>query len=90
MGAPVIAGRAGERAATLRDGVDARVVPLRDPRAIADAVVALADDRRAARAMGERARAFAETHFSIERLDRALAALLDGLGPRPPGRVAGG
>lgn len=90
LGLPVVTGRAGERAARLRDGVDARFVPLRDPPAIAEALVRLADDRPGARAMGERARAFAEAHFAIENLDRALAALLDGLARRPSGPTAGG
>jgi len=38
LGLPVITGRTGERATTLRDGVEARLLPLRDARAIADAV----------------------------------------------------
>lgn len=80
LGLPVVTGRTGERARVLSDGVDARLVPLRDPRAIADAVLDLARDPAAARAMGARARAFAEAHFALDRLDRALAALLDRLG----------
>ncbi len=76
LGLPVITGRAGERAAVLRDGIEARLVALRDPRAIADAVLDLATRPDAARTMGARARAFAQEHFSIERLDRALEALL--------------
>jgi glycosyltransferase involved in cell wall biosynthesis len=77
LGLPVITGRTGERATVLRDGIEAHLVPLRDPRAIADAVLRLARDPKAARAMGVHARAFAETHFGIDRLDRALAAVLD-------------
>lgn len=76
LGLPVVAGSVGERAAALRDGVDARLVPLRDPRAIAEAVLGLAADPPGAQAMGARARAFAETHFSLVHLDRTLAALL--------------
>lgn len=79
LGLPVVTGRTGERARVLRDGVEARLVPLRDPRVIADAVLELARDPGAARAMGARARAFAEAHFSIDRLDLALAALLEGV-----------
>ena len=76
LGLPVVTGRAGERAVALRDGIEARLVPLRDPRAIADAVLELAAKPDAAAAMGARARAFAEERFSVERLDHALAALL--------------
>lgn len=77
LGLPVITGRTGERARVLRDEVEVRLVPLRDPRAIADAVLALTRDPAAARAMGARARAFAEAHFSLDRLDAALVSLLD-------------
>ncbi|MBI5627943.1 MAG: glycosyltransferase [Candidatus Rokubacteria bacterium] len=76
LGLPVITGRAGERAAVLRDGVEARLVALRDPRAIAAAELARAASPAVARAMGARARVFAQEHFSIERLSRALSALL--------------
>ena len=76
LGLPVITGRTGERAVVLREGVEARLTPLRDPRAIADAILELARDAGAARAMGARARAFAEAHFGIDRLDRALEVLL--------------
>jgi glycosyltransferase involved in cell wall biosynthesis len=76
LGLPVITGRTGERAAALRDGVEARLVPLRDARAIADAVLELARRPETARAMGAGARAFAEAHFSLDRLDTALATLL--------------
>jgi glycosyltransferase involved in cell wall biosynthesis len=51
-------------------------VPLRDPRAIAAAVLELAARPESAQAMGVRARAFGQEHFSIERLDRGLSALL--------------
>lgn len=76
LGLPVVTGRAGERARMLRDGVEARLVPLRDPRAIAEAVLGLTTRPEVAREMGAAARAFAEAHFSIERLDRALDSLL--------------
>ena len=79
LGLPVITGRTGERAAVLRDGVEARLVPLRDPRSIADAVLELARNPERARAMGANGRAFAEAHFSIDRLDRALATLLESI-----------
>jgi glycosyltransferase involved in cell wall biosynthesis len=76
MGLPVVTGRAGERAVMLRDGVEARLVPLRDSSAIARAVLDLAARPEVAREMGRRARMLAEAHFSIDRLDRALTVLL--------------
>lgn len=76
LGLPVVTGLTGERGRVLRDGVEARLVPLRDPRAIVDAVLEYAARPELARAMGARARAFAEANFSIDRLDAALAALL--------------
>ena len=78
LGLPVITGRTGERATVLRDGLEVRFVPLGDPRAIADTVLELARNPQTARAMGAQARAFAEAHFSLDRLDSALKALLDG------------
>ncbi len=77
----MVTGRAGERASVLRDGVEARLVPIRDPRAIAEAVLELAANPETARAMGTRARTFAEKHFSGEQLDRTLAILLARLAP---------
>jgi glycosyltransferase involved in cell wall biosynthesis len=77
LGRPVVTGRAGERGEVLRDGEHARLVPIRDGRAIAEAILALAADPEGARAMGARARRFAEDRFSIQHLDHALAALLE-------------
>lgn len=76
LGLPVITGRAGERATVLRDGVDVRFVPLRDPSAIASAILDLAAHGDTARRIGRQARAFAESHFSIARLDEALRTVL--------------
>jgi len=60
----------------LEDGVTARFVPLRDPGALASAIRELAANPALARALGQHARAFAEGHFSLDRLDAALAAVL--------------
>ena len=80
MGLPVVTGRAGERRVMLKDGVEARLVLLRDSRAIAGAVLDLASRPEVGREMGRRVRTLAEAHFSIDRLDRALAGLLDRTG----------
>ncbi len=77
LGVPIVTGRTGERAGVLRDAGEARLLPLRDPPAIVEAVLDLKARPEAARAMGTRARAFAEQHFCLERLDQALSALLD-------------
>ncbi len=77
LGLPIVTGRTGERGDVLRDRVEARLLPLRDPTAIVEAILQVKARPEEARAMGDRARSFAEQHFSIDRLDRALSALLD-------------
>jgi glycosyltransferase involved in cell wall biosynthesis len=76
LGLPVVTGASGERAILLEDRVNARFVPLRDPAALASAIRQLAANPALARALGQHARAFAEGHFSLDRLDAALSAIL--------------
>jgi glycosyltransferase involved in cell wall biosynthesis len=56
-GLPVVAAAAGEMARDIRDGVDARLVRVGDPEALADALRALHDDPAGAAALGAAARA---------------------------------
>ena len=52
-------------------------VPPGDPRALAGAVTRLADDREAAREMGQRARAYVEQHFDRRRQSALFASVLE-------------
>lgn len=53
MARPVVASRLGGVQELVEDGVTGRLVPPADPRALADAIVAILLDRKTARAMGE-------------------------------------
>lgn len=64
-------------------GVDGWIVPVRDRRAIADALLRLLDSRDALPAMGRAARAHAEREFGLDLfVDRTDAAYADALRPR--------
>jgi glycosyltransferase involved in cell wall biosynthesis len=60
----------------IRDGIDGRLVPENDPRALADALEALLRDPAAAAAMARQAREAALTVYSRERMDAAYEALV--------------
>lgn len=81
-GTAVVATRTGAFELLLRDGVEGRLVPCADARALAAAFRELLADRGRLEEMGRQARARAEAEFSIEREARALnafyASLLDG------------
>jgi glycosyltransferase involved in cell wall biosynthesis len=52
-------------------------VPPGDPEALAEAVTRLADDRQAAREMGQRARAYVEQHFDRRQQSALFATVLE-------------
>jgi glycosyltransferase involved in cell wall biosynthesis len=66
-GVPVLASRRGALPEIVRDGQTGRVVPADDPDALASAMVQLLNDRRGLAEMGRRARADAESRFTIGR-----------------------
>lgn len=66
-GVPVVTTDAGGMAEAVTDGVEGFVVPVRNPTALADKIVALANDEARRAAMGLAARRRAEHEFSLER-----------------------
>lgn len=70
---PCVATAVGELPLIVRDGDTGRVVPPDDPAALAEALIALLDDPEGGRAMGERARSWADTQFNF---DAMIAAYL--------------
>jgi glycosyltransferase involved in cell wall biosynthesis len=82
---PAVATRVGGNPELLADG-RGLLVPYGDPRALADSIVRILADRTAARAMGERGRAFIEGQFSLDRMQsdhEALYCRALGLSPAP-------
>lgn len=74
MGLPVVATDIRGCRQVVEDGVTGRLIPVRDPDAIAAAVVALADDPEQRQAMAERAVRRAHREFDQQRvIDITLA-----------------
>lgn len=67
-GIPVVATRSGGPEEILRDGVEGLLRPVGDPRALADAVRALARHPEEARDMGRRGRLRAREEYSLDRM----------------------
>jgi glycosyltransferase involved in cell wall biosynthesis len=78
-GVPVVATAHGGLPEMLRDGETGVLVEPGDPRALASALRALADDRERARAIGDTAAADVAARFSSERMLAAVQAHYDAL-----------
>jgi glycosyltransferase involved in cell wall biosynthesis len=74
-GVPVLATDVGGTSEAVQDGVTGRVIPARDPQALADAIEELTRDRFALEAMGDAAREAAAGPFALERQIDELEAL---------------
>ena len=79
MARPVVATAVGGNPDVLRDGESGRLVPARDPEALAAGVLGLIEDEEAAQAMGREARRDVELRFSKQRMVEAYQALYRGL-----------
>jgi glycosyltransferase involved in cell wall biosynthesis len=79
MEKPVVAGLEGEGAQVVERAGGGVAVPPGDPRALADAVLALADDPERRREMGRRGRAVVEAEYSREATARKLEDALQQL-----------
>ena len=74
-GRPAVATRVGGNAEAIADGETGLLVPMRDPAALAQALLALLRDPGRARAMGEAGRARWAERFTAERMVRSLERL---------------
>jgi colanic acid/amylovoran biosynthesis glycosyltransferase len=74
-GIPVVAADCGGVTELVTDGTDGFVVPIRDPEAIADALVALWRDASLRERMGAAARVTVRTRFTLERQVSAFEQL---------------
>lgn len=79
-GTPAVVTRVGGNAEVVEDGVQGRVVPPRDPGALAEAITALLTDDAERRRMGEAARRRAERFDmsrAVRRMEEVYASLLE-------------
>ncbi|HEX7124288.1 MAG TPA: glycosyltransferase [Thermodesulfobacteriota bacterium] len=74
-GRPVVASRVGGVPEVVRDGIEGRLVPPGDPRALADACLALATDADARAALGAAARRRVAEAFTIDATGPRYVAL---------------
>lgn len=74
---PIVACRAGGAPESVADGETGLLVPVRNSRAIAEAILTLLDNRDAARAMGRAGRERAEELFSWDRFAGTLERVYD-------------
>lgn len=77
LGATCVATRVGPIPEVIEHDRSGVLVPPRDPRALANAVCALAEDPARARALGDAARARIHSEFTVERMISALEAVYD-------------
>lgn len=74
-GLPIVATRMPGCTDVVRDGWSGRLVPPRDPAALADAILAMLRDREAARAMGRNAAGVVRQAFTLDLVIARFAAL---------------
>ncbi len=84
-GLPVIASEVGGLPEIVRPGETGLLIPPRSPEALAEALAGLLADPARAAALGERARAYVQANFSLERLARDLNASYDEVSRRKLG-----
>ena len=79
MSKPVVATRVGGVPEAVEDGVTGLLVPPRDPEALAQAIIALLQDRERAKTMGRAGRERVERYFTVERMVQQTEALYEEL-----------
>jgi glycosyltransferase involved in cell wall biosynthesis len=77
MERPLVATRVGGLAEMIEEGENGHVVELRDPEALATAIIDVVSDRERARTMGRRSREIVEERFSMKRMVGDTEAFLE-------------
>lgn len=80
-GLPIVATDHGGAAEQIVHGESGLLTPRADPRALADAIAQLAEDRALRERMGKAARARVKTHFSLDQMAEGYLALLTAQSP---------
>jgi glycosyltransferase involved in cell wall biosynthesis len=75
---PIVATDVGGNGEIVRDGITGSLVPAGDPRALADAIIALLGDPRRAHALGRAARAWVELNGSLQTMAERYAEIYRG------------
>lgn len=78
-GLPIVATSVGAIPEVIEDGVCGKLVAPRSPSQLADAMASLVNNPKLRESMGEAARRLAEARFGLDRFERDLIALYDGL-----------
>jgi len=78
-GVPSVASRVGGVPDIVRDGCTGLLVPARDPKAIAEAICALAANDARCRSIGDAARAYVVPAFGLERMQEKIEMLYEAL-----------
>jgi glycosyltransferase involved in cell wall biosynthesis len=79
MGCPVVATAIDGVTEVIQDGVTGRLVPPRDPTALAGAIREMLRDPAGARTMGMRGRRLVEERFTADRMMAQMMAMIEGL-----------
>jgi len=80
---PIVATRAGGIPEVVDDGVTGLLVPPRDHKAMADAIVALLEDRRKRTTLGEAGFARVNARFTVEKMIAGTADVYARVAGRP-------
>jgi glycosyltransferase involved in cell wall biosynthesis len=76
METPVVSTRCGGTEEILEDGVTGLLVPVKDPLAMADAIVSLLSDPVFARRLGVRGRIHVSEHFGVDRYVQGIQKVI--------------
>jgi glycosyltransferase involved in cell wall biosynthesis len=79
MGKPLVSTPAGGIPEMIDEGKNGYLVPMRDARALADALVKVLSDPARSRAMGDASRAIVEQRFTIENMVRDTESYIEQL-----------
>jgi len=87
LGLPVVVSRAPALLEVIEDGGNGLSAPVGDPRALAEAISTLVDDRTLREQFGRRSRKIFDEHFELSRSMRQMVAMYESLARTVPARL---